>query len=199
MARRLAHLPMCEEHKRYPDGSVRRYWLRLLEVSATRAITAYVSERPLRVADVWLPNGTVTLGLFWRDRPYNVYAWMNQALTAPLALYCNISDGCRLGARTIVWRDLWVDVVLRASGGAEVLDSDEVPSSASPAIRHYLEAGVDEVVRRHRLLEHEVAAAGNILRRVARTPAQHGRPSAAPGIDRVIASPYCRPWPVSGF
>lgn len=157
-------LPHCEEYKRYPDGRVARYPLRLLELRPAQATTVYVSEGGFELAGTWIPRGTVTLGLFWPHRPYNVYAWMNRSLTAPLALYCNVSDGCALGAHTIHWRDLWVDVVLRPSGRAEVLDRDEVPTDTTASLRRYLEGAVDRLLRHHRALENEVAAAVWTLR-----------------------------------
>ena len=154
----IARLPRCEEHKRYPDGRVKRFPLRLLDLSPTRAATVYVSDRPFRVQDICIPRGTITLGLFWANRPYNVYAWMNRALSVPLGLYCNVCDGCEIDARTIGWRDLWVDVLLRASGQSQVLDLDEVPRGTAPAIHRHLDAAVDCLLSRHRALENEVAA-----------------------------------------
>ena len=70
VGRCLARLPRCEERKRYPDGRVKRYPLRLLRLSPASAATAYVSDRPFRVGAIWIPRHTVTLGLFWADRPY---------------------------------------------------------------------------------------------------------------------------------
>ena len=110
----------------------------LLRLDDKAAVVVYRIPRDVRLEDVLLPVGTLSLGYFWQDRPYNVYHWVDQSRET-LALYFNIADGTRISEDTIEWRDLTVDVLLTPDGRCRVLDEDELPSALDPELRQYID------------------------------------------------------------
>ncbi len=127
-----------------------------------RAVVRYVTEqdRALEGTDLVLPKGTVTVGHFWTDRPYNVYHWLERGRT--LALYVNIATDTTIEPATIAYRDLIVDVLIRPSGAIEILDEDELPPTIEPryrlAIAKALETCVTEAKRLMTEIERETRA-----------------------------------------
>ena len=123
----------------------------------------YVSdrERAIEGTALVLPAGTVTVGHFWVDRPYNVYHWREGERT--LALYVSISDDTTIDDGLITYTDLVVDVLVRPFGAIEVLDEDELPATLEPrhrlAIAKALEACVTEPKRLVNEIEQETRAA----------------------------------------
>ena len=95
----------------------------------------YVTDREWRVGgiDLRVPVGTVTIGHFWVDRPYNVYHWFVGGRT--LAYYCSIATETAIAADLITYTDLTLDVLIRPSGEATVLDEDELPDDLAPPHR----------------------------------------------------------------
>ena len=80
------------ERKTRLDGSVVEYACEPLVVEeGRRALVRYVTERDraLEGTDLVLRKGTVTVGHFWTDRPYNVYHWLDGGKT--IALYVSIA------------------------------------------------------------------------------------------------------------
>lgn len=140
----------CYEEKRYPDGRRNRFRARVLLLQPGRGALHFVSDRAYDLGGIHLPRGTVTFGLFWEDRPYNLYAWMRPDLTAPRALYFNVCDQVTLAAARFAWRDLWVDVLLLPHAAPRVLDRHEVPPAAPPALRAAVAAGLRRVLADHR-------------------------------------------------
>ena len=117
-------------------------------------------DRPLEGTDLVLRKGTVTVGHFWTDRPYNVYHWLDRGRT--IALYMSIASDTTIERAAIAYRDLVVDILIRPSGAIEILDEDELPPSIEPryrlAIAKALETGVTEARRLVAEIERETRA-----------------------------------------
>lgn len=151
------------ERKNRLDGSVVEYACEPLAVDpGRRAVVRYVTEqdRPLAGTDLVLPRGTVTIGHFWADRPYNVYHWLDGTRT--IALYLSIASDTTIDERAVVYTDLVVDVLLRPSGAIEILDEDELPPEIEPryrlAIAKALEVCITEAKRLSAEIERETRA-----------------------------------------
>jgi predicted RNA-binding protein associated with RNAse of E/G family len=151
------------ERKTRLDGSVVEYACEPLVVEAgRRAVVRFVTEhdRALAGTDLVLRKGTVTVGHFWTDRPYNVYHWVADGRT--VALYVSIATDTTIEPAVIAYRDLVVDVLIRASGAIEILDEEEVPPSIEPryrlAIAKALETCVTEAKRLVAEIERETQA-----------------------------------------
>jgi protein associated with RNAse G/E len=124
------------ERKRRLDGSVAEYLCEPLVLEpGRRAALRYVSDRhwDIEGTDITVRPGTVTVGHFWVDRPYNVYHWLVDGRT--LAYYCNVATDTTIDPALVTYTDLVVDVLVRASGAATVLDEDELPTDLAPAHR----------------------------------------------------------------
>jgi len=151
------------ERKTRLDGTVVEYACEALVVEAgRRAVVRYVTERErtLEGTDLVLPKGTVTVGHFWTDRPYNVYHWLAAGRT--VGLYVSIATDTTIEPDAIAYRDLVVDVLIRPSGAIEILDEDELPPSIEPryrlAIAKALEVCVTEAKRLTAEIERETRA-----------------------------------------
>lgn len=152
------------ERKTRLDGSVTEYSCeRLLLEPGRRAVLRYVSDRARDIAgtDLRVPVGTVTVAHYWADRPYNVYHLLADGRT--LAYYCNVAADTAIATDVVAYTDLIVDVLLRTSGAATVLDEDELPDDLAPrhrlSIAKALEALITDPRTLIRELERETAAA----------------------------------------
>ena len=151
------------ERKTRLDGSVVEYACETLSLEpGRRAVVRYVSEqdRAIEGTDLVLRKGTVTVGHFWTDRPYNVYHWLEAGRT--VGLYVSIATDTTIEPAAIAYRDLVVDVLIRPSGAIEILDEDELPPSIEPhyrlAIAKALETCVTEAKRLMTEIERETRA-----------------------------------------
>jgi predicted RNA-binding protein associated with RNAse of E/G family len=145
------------ERKTRLDGSVVDYVCEPLVVEqGRRALVRYVTERdrPIEGTDLVLRKGTVTVGHFWTDRPYNVYHWLDGGKT--IALYVSIATDTTIDAATIAYRDLVVDVLIRPSGAIEILDEDELPPSIEPRYRLAIAKAIETCVTEGRRLSAEI-------------------------------------------
>jgi uncharacterized protein len=145
------------ERKTRLDGSVIEYACEALVVEeGRRALVRYVTDqdRAIEGTDLVLRKGTVTIGHFWTDRPYNVYHWLDGART--LAFYVNIATDTTIDAIAIAYRDLVVDVVIRPSGAIEVLDEEELPASIEPRYRLAIAKALETCVTEGRRLGAEI-------------------------------------------
>ena len=140
---------LCYEEKRYPDGRRNRFRARVLLLRPAHGVLHFVSDRAYDLGGIYLPRRTVTFGLFWEDRPYNLYAWMAPDLSAPRALYFNICDQATLSAQRFEWRDLWVDILITPHAALQVLDRHEIPATAPPPLRAAIDAAVGRVLAEH--------------------------------------------------
>ena len=121
-----------------------------------RAVVRYISEqdRPIEGTDLVLRKGTVTVGYFWTDRPYNVYHWLDGGRT--IALYVNIATDTTIEPDAIAYHDLVVDVLIRPSGAIEILDEDELPPSIEPRYRLAIAKAIETCVTEGRRLSAEI-------------------------------------------
>jgi predicted RNA-binding protein associated with RNAse of E/G family len=145
------------ERKTRLDGSVVEYACEALVVEpGRRAVVRYITDedRPIRGTDLVLRKGTVTVGHFWTDRPYNVYHWLEGGRT--VALYVNIATDTTVEPETIAYRDLIVDVLIRPSGAIEILDEDELPPTIEPRYRLAIAKAIEACVTEARRLTAEI-------------------------------------------
>jgi predicted RNA-binding protein associated with RNAse of E/G family len=150
------------EHKTRLDGSVAQFVCDALVVEpGKRAVVRYVSGREVNVGDLTLAPGTVTIGHFWADRSYNVYHWIFEGRT--IAYYASLVDDTTISSDRIDYTDLTVDVLVRPSAAATILDEDELPDDLAPkrriAIAKALEAIIADPRGLIREIERESAAA----------------------------------------
>src|SRR5438046_10212111 len=104
------------ERKTRLDGSVVEYACEALVVEpGRRAVVRYVADqdRALEGTDLVLRKGTVTVGHFWSDRPYNVYHWLDRGRT--VALEVSIATATTIEPAAIAYRHLVADVLIRPS------------------------------------------------------------------------------------
>jgi predicted RNA-binding protein associated with RNAse of E/G family len=145
------------ERKTRLDGSVVEYACEVLVVEAgRRAVVRYVTERDraLEGTDLVLRKGTVTVGHFWTDRPYNVYHWLEGGRT--IGLYVSIATDTTIEPEAIAYRDLVVDVLIRPSGALEILDEEELPPSIEPRYRLAIAKALETCVTEARRLTAEI-------------------------------------------
>jgi predicted RNA-binding protein associated with RNAse of E/G family len=145
------------ERKTRLDGSVVEYACETLALEAgRRAVVRYVTEqdRPIEGTDLVLRKGTVTIGHFWTDRPYNVYHWLDRGRT--IALYVNVATDTTIEPGTVAYRDLVVDVLIRPSGAIEILDEDELPPSIEPRYRLAIAKAIETCVTEAKRLMTEI-------------------------------------------
>ena len=118
----------------------------------------WIAPEPMHVHGVDLPAGTVSVGHFWADRPYNVYHWLDRA-GQTLGYYFNICDQTRVGPGIIEWRDLIVDVLALPGGRLDVLDEDELPAVLAPEIAAHIAAGKQAILTAPAAVMAEIEAA----------------------------------------
>ena len=100
----------------------------------------------VQLEDVLLRKGTVSLGYFWQNRPYNVYHWID-AQQNTVALYFNIADGTHISEQAIEWRDLTIDVLITPDGRCRVLDEEELPADIDATLRDFINQARDDLCR----------------------------------------------------
>jgi predicted RNA-binding protein associated with RNAse of E/G family len=118
-------------------GERKEYNCELLHATATQAVVVYRMPAAYQLEDILLPEGSLSLGYFWQDKPYNAYHWID-AHQNTLALYFNVCDSTRIGAHVIEWRDLVVDVLITPDQRCRVLDEDELPADLDPDLLAYI-------------------------------------------------------------
>jgi hypothetical protein len=133
-------LPRILEVKHTLAGVEKRFECRLLARTPGHLAVLWIAPAAMHVHGVDLPAGTVSVGHFWTDRPYNVYHWLGPQ-RATLGYYFNLADRTRWTAERLDWRDLVVDVLATPAGRLEVLDEDELPPDVDGEARAGIEAG----------------------------------------------------------
>lgn len=152
----------CKEIKYSLTGRRSEYLCELLERSDRHAVLLYRLEHAARVADVTLPDGTVTYAFYWTDRSYTVYHWIGPGGDT-LALYVNLADRVVIRDHDVEWRDLAVDLLFTPDGRVQVLDEDEVAGAPETLQRRIAAIQVD-VRRNQAAITAEVASATARLR-----------------------------------
>ena len=116
----------------------------------------------IELEGVALPAGTLSLGYFWEQRPYNAYHWVDDN-GQTLALYFNICDDTRIDAQRIAWRDLVVDVLITPDQCCRVLDEDELPDDIDAELLDRIDATRDWLCARSSRLLREFGASSRAL------------------------------------
>jgi hypothetical protein len=134
-------LPTIIEVKRTLAGVEKRFECRLLARTPAHLAVLWIAPATMHVHGVDLPAGTVSVGHFWTDRPYNVYHWLRAADRATIGYYFNLADRTSWTAERLDWRDLTVDVLATPQGRLDVLDEDELPPDLDAEASAHIEAG----------------------------------------------------------
>lgn len=155
------------EIKRTLAGREARFACQVCSHTADELVALFRLPEPKDVHGVWLPAGTITVGYFWRQRPYNLYHWLDRK-GRTLAYYFNIGDVRSWGTTEFEWDDLAVDILAAPSGRTQVLDEDELPADLPAERREYILAARDEVLRDlDRLIETAEQRSALVLRAMA--------------------------------
>ena len=155
------------EIKRTLAGGEARFACEVFAQTEEELVVLFRLPEPKDVHGVWLPAGTVTVGYFWRSRPYNLYHWLDRR-GRTLAFYFNIGDIRSWGSTEFEWDDLAVDVLAAPSGRTRVLDEDELPEDLPAERRAYILAARDEVLRDlERLIETAKQRSALVLQAIA--------------------------------
>ena len=144
--RAVPALPPIHEFKRTLSGREKRCDCRALASRDGYVIVLFVAAEAMHVHGVDLPAGTVTFGHFWRDRPYNVYHWLDAATGRTLGCYLNLARDTVVHDDRLEWLDLVVDVLALPGAPPRVLDEDEIPADASPQVRQEIAAALATVL-----------------------------------------------------
>lgn len=112
-------------------------------------------ERALEGTALVLPAGTLTLGHYWTDRPYNVYHWVDRA-GRTLAYYCSIARDTTITDDEVAYTDLVVDVVIDTEGRAFVLDEEDLPPDLDPSDRRTIASALDQLLAHPARLAREI-------------------------------------------
>ena len=142
----LPVLPRILEIKRTLAGGEQRFDCGLLSREGDHLVVLFVAEEAMHVHGVDLPMGTLTFGHFWRDRPYNVYHWLDGATGTTLGVYLNLSSDTRIDDQRLEWLDLIVDVLVLPGAPPRFVDEDEIPADAPPHLRRAIDSAKAEVL-----------------------------------------------------
>jgi hypothetical protein len=123
-------------------GNCQKFECGLLSWDAGEVVVSYRMPRDVRLDDLLLPKGALSLGYFWEDRAYNVYHWVDQQRQT-LALYFNICDNTHISSDQVAWRDLTVDILITPDLRCRVLDEDELPDDIDTDLLSYIFATRD--------------------------------------------------------
>lgn len=127
------------------SGRVQRFVCDVVEQTDDHAVVIYRLRSAYNLHGVPLPQGTISVGYFWKDRAYNLYHWLSPE-GKTLAHYFNIGDVTRYEGAELEWRDLVIDVLVTPDSRVQVLDEDELPVDIDPTLRHHIESARDEVL-----------------------------------------------------
>jgi hypothetical protein len=155
-------LPTILEVKRTLAGAEKRFECRLLARTSTHLAVLWIAPAAMHVHGVDLPAGTVSVGHFWSDRPYNVYHWLRGDRTT-VGYYFNLADRTTWTAERLDWRDLTVDVLAMPGGRLDVLDEDELPAELDADARAHIDAGKAALLGATATVLAEVEAASRAL------------------------------------
>jgi hypothetical protein len=126
------------EVKRTLDGREIRFPCELVGRSPEATIVRFIVPAETSVKGLLLPSGTTSYGVFWPDRSYNLYWWVNP-LGCTVGYYFNIQDSLRIGPDAVEWRDLIVDILVTPEGDLQVLDREELTDAVPHAVLDNIE------------------------------------------------------------
>lgn len=102
----------------------------------------------IKDVDVSIAKGTLSLGHYWSDRPYNVYHWLDPSGES-IGYYFNVAGDTIIRRDRVEWRDLIVDFWLGADGQTALLDVDELPLDLSAELERQIDTDKAEILRDH--------------------------------------------------
>lgn len=140
------------ERKHYPDGRVQEFDCLLLRRAAGVAAMRFDHLGPAATR-YGVPEGSYTVGYFWRERPCNLYRIRDPAGHRLRDRFDVIRD-CRIARNAVEYTDLYVDLLVDAGGNLVREDENELEEAVG--------AGTITVAERDRALRalEELAAGG---------------------------------------
>jgi uncharacterized protein len=135
------------EIKRTLDGKVVEYAAEplLVEPGVRAVLLSRIDEAEIVAGGrMTLQPGTLSVGYFWCERPYNVYHWLYAGKT--LVHYINIGRFVALSADALVWDDYAVDILAYPDGGVDVIDEDEIPETVDAKTRDFIRQATEAVL-----------------------------------------------------
>ncbi|MBN2279937.1 MAG: DUF402 domain-containing protein [Candidatus Marinimicrobia bacterium] len=152
----------CLEIKKLYNGPDRHYICDLLHLENQFGILKFVLDKEYQVDKLILPKGSVSLGFFWENRPYNIYQWYIG--DHPVASYFNISDSTTLTREQFIWRDLFLDILVHSDNHLKILDEKELTVIKNPDVRKYIEKARELIMaKRHEILNEINSIAHSML------------------------------------
>lgn len=149
------------EVKQLLSGERLEFPCSLLEQTSDRIVLSYYTPAAAQIADLDLPAGTLSLGYFWQQYPYNLYHWMDPH-GKTLAFYINLSGPVFIGDDFVEWSDLVIDVLILPDATlgyrVQVLDEDEVPDEIDGNLKLHIVSALHEVMHSWPALVRTVAA-----------------------------------------
>ena len=127
------------EVKRTLDGNVVEYPGEplLVEPGVRAVLLCRIDEREVVAGGrITLEPGTLSVGHFWCERPYNVYHWLWADKT--LLHYINVGRFVSLTDDALVWDDYAVDILVYPDGTVDVIDEDEIPVALAADTRTFI-------------------------------------------------------------
>ena len=139
-------MKICKERKRYLSGAEVVFECELVALEDAYGILKYVIDQHWDVHGLKLRPGTITYAFYWKDRPYNLYWWLDEN-GKTVGYYFNVADSSSLSAHEFIWRDLIVDILVLSSGQVQVIDEDEVPDALDEGLKTRIETGKQRVLQ----------------------------------------------------
>jgi predicted RNA-binding protein associated with RNAse of E/G family len=134
--------PRISEIKTTLSGRRQVFDCERIHYAVGETIVSYRMPADHLLADLLLPAGSLSLGYFWEDRPYNCYHWVDDK-GQTLALYFNVCDSTQISPEQVAWRDLIVDILITPDQRCRVLDEDELPNDLDHNLLAYINATRD--------------------------------------------------------
>lgn len=147
---------MCTETKISLAGTETRFECILLHLNGPYGVLQYMVDAYHQLASVQLYPGVLTYAVYWTDRPYNVYWWVDQSKQT-IAHYFNISDQTTLSIGEFRWRDLVIDVLRTPDGNLRTLDEEELPASIGEELKQYIQSTKAHILQKHGSIVEEVS------------------------------------------
>ena len=140
----------CLEIKKLYSGLERQYLCDLIYLEKPFGILQFILDKDYHVGNLFLPKGTISLGFFWENRPYNIYQWFDKEIL--IASYFNISDSTQLFPNKFVWRDLILDILITANSSYKILDEDELEIIKDKEIMQYIRQSKLQIIQDYKMI-----------------------------------------------
>jgi Protein of unknown function (DUF402) len=121
------------ETKRTLDGRVQSFSCAGLLISPRLAIVRFDHTIARSVAGFFFPEGSHTIGYFWRARSYNCYRFTSPS-GAVIAYRFDVVDRVTIRAGAVSFRDLLLDIWVDRSGTVQVEDEEDVAAAVAAGL-----------------------------------------------------------------